>query len=173
MLARKIIAETVAKMTGIPLTRIDSGEAESPSPHGGRTSSIRDFAAFGDPAHLVVRCSRSRSGLKDPREDRSVHSFFWAPRELVKHYSPRPWPKFLFGEEDALIQVDMSEFMEKHNISRLVGAPPGYVGYEEGGQLTEKIRRRPYSVVLLDEVEKAHIQMCSTCFLQVMEEGHM
>jgi ATP-dependent Clp protease ATP-binding subunit ClpC len=97
---------------------------------------------------------------------------FLGPTGVGKTLLAKSLAKFLFGEEDSLIQIDMSEFMEKHNVSKLVGAPPGYVGYEEGGQLTEKIRRRPYAVVLLDEVEKAHSDVFNM-LLQVMEEGHV
>ncbi len=166
----EIIAETVAKMTGIPLTRIDSGEAE-------RLLLMEDelhqsVVSQHDAIERISRAvRRSRSGLKDPR--RPVGSFlFLGPTGVGKTLLAKTLAKFLFGEEDALIQIDMSEFMEKHNVSRLVGAPPGYVGYEEGGQLTEKIRRRPYSVVLLDEVEKAHSDVFNM-LLQVMEEGHV
>ncbi|HIC23489.1 MAG TPA: ATP-dependent Clp protease ATP-binding subunit, partial [Planctomycetes bacterium] len=164
------IAETVAKMTGIPLTRIDSGEAD-------RLLKMEDelhqsvISQHGAIERISRAVRRSRSGLKDPK--RPVGSFlFLGPTGVGKTLLAKTLAKFLFGEEDALIQVDMSEFMEKHNISKLVGAPPGYVGYEEGGQLTEKIRRRPYSVVLLDEIEKAHPDVFNM-LLQVMEEGHV
>ena len=165
-----IIADTVAKMTGIPLTRIDSGEATRllKMEDELHDSVVSQHAAIERISRAV---RRSRSGLKDPR--RPVGSFlFLGPTGVGKTLLAKSLAKFLFGEEDALIQVDMSEFMEKHNVSRLVGAPPGYVGYEEGGQLTEKIRRRPYSVVLLDEVEKAHSDVFNM-LLQVMEEGHV
>jgi ATP-dependent Clp protease ATP-binding subunit ClpC len=166
----EIIADTVAKMTGIPLTRIDSGEANRllKMEDELHDSVVSQHAAIERISRAV---RRSRSGLKDPR--RPVGSFlFLGPTGVGKTLLAKSLAKFLFGEEDALIQVDMSEFMEKHNVSRLVGAPPGYVGYEEGGQLTEKIRRRPYSVVLLDEVEKAHSDVFNM-LLQVMEEGHI
>ncbi len=114
---------------------------------------------------------RSRSGLKDPK--RPTGCFVFAgPTGVGKTLLAKVLAEFMFGDEDALIQIDMSEYMEKHNVSRLIGAPPGYVGYEEGGQLTEKIRRRPYSVVLLDEIEKAHPDVFNT-LLQVMEEGRL
>ena len=114
---------------------------------------------------------RSRAGLKDPK--RPTGCFLFAgPTGVGKTLLAKTLAKFMFGDEDALIQVDMSEYMEKHAVSRLVGAPPGYVGYEEGGQLTEKVRRRPYSVVLLDEIEKAHSDVFNM-LLQMMEEGRL
>src|SRR4029453_19364312 len=114
---------------------------------------------------------RARSGLKDPH--RPMGSFlFLGPSGVGKTLLSKALAEFMFGDEDALVQIDMSEYMEKHNVSRLIGAPPGYVGYEEGGQLTEKIRRRPYAVVLLDEIEKAHPDVFNT-LLQVMEEGRL
>ena len=114
---------------------------------------------------------RSRSGLKDPK--RPTGCFIFAgPTGVGKTLLAKTLAEFMFGDEDALIQIDMSEYMEKHNVSRLIGAPPGYVGYEEGGQLTEKIRRRPYAVVLLDEIEKAHHDVFNM-LLQIMEEGHL
>jgi ATP-dependent Clp protease ATP-binding subunit ClpC len=114
---------------------------------------------------------RSRSGLKDPK--RPIGSFVFAgPTGVGKTLLAKALAQFMFGDADALIQIDMSEYMEKHNVSRLIGAPPGYVGFEEGGQLTEKIRRRPYAVVLLDEIEKAHPDVFNM-LLQVMEEGRL
>ncbi|MGE3316698.1 MAG: AAA family ATPase, partial [Planctomycetaceae bacterium] len=114
---------------------------------------------------------RSRSGLKDPRRPTGVF-LFAGPTGVGKTLLAKTLAEFMFGDQDALIQIDMSEYMEKHNVSRLIGAPPGYVGYEEGGQLTEKIRRRPYAVVLLDEIEKAHPDVFNM-LLQIMEEGHL
>jgi ATP-dependent Clp protease ATP-binding subunit ClpC len=114
---------------------------------------------------------RSRAGLKDPK--RPIGSFIFAgPTGVGKTLLAKALAEFMFGDSDALIQIDMSEYMEKHNVSRLIGAPPGYVGYEEGGQLTEKIRRRPYAVILLDEIEKAHPDVYNT-LLQIMEEGRL
>jgi ATP-dependent Clp protease ATP-binding subunit ClpC len=114
---------------------------------------------------------RSRSGLKDPR--RPMGSFiFLGPTGVGKTHLSKALAKFMFGDPDALIQIDMSEYMEKHTVSRLVGAPPGYVGFEEGGQLTERVRRRPYCVVLFDEIEKAHHDAFNM-LLQIMEEGRL
>ncbi|MFH1995872.1 MAG: AAA family ATPase, partial [Candidatus Omnitrophota bacterium] len=119
-------------------------------------------------AHAV---KRSRAGIKDPK--RPIGSFiFLGPTGVGKTLVGRALAEFMFGNEDAIIQIDMSEYMEKFNVSRLVGAPPGYVGYEEGGQLTEKVRRRPYSVVLLDEIEKAHPDVFNI-LLQLLEEGRL
>ncbi len=114
---------------------------------------------------------RARAGLKDPR--RPIGSFiFLGPTGVGKTELTKSMAKFLFGSEDAMIQLDMSEFMERHTVSRLVGAPPGYVGYEEAGQLTEALRRRPYSIVVFDEIEKAHPE-AHNMLLQIMEEGHL
>ena len=114
---------------------------------------------------------KSRAGLKDPK--RPIGSFIFAgPTGVGKTLLAKQLAEFMFGDENALVQIDMSEYMEKHNVSRLIGAPPGYIGYEEGGQLTEKIRRRPYAVVLLDEIEKAHPDVWNM-LLQIMEEGRL
>jgi ATP-dependent Clp protease ATP-binding subunit ClpC len=122
-------------------------------------------------AAIARAVRRSRAGIKDPR--RPIGSFvFLGPTGVGKSLLARGLAEFLFGDEEALVQLDMSEYMEKFNVSRLVGAPPGYVGYEEGGQLTERIRRRPYSVVLLDEIEKAHPDVFNI-LLQVLEEGRL
>jgi ATP-dependent Clp protease ATP-binding subunit ClpC len=129
---------------------------------------ISQHEAIGSIARAV---RRSRSGLKNPKRPTGVF-IFAGPTGVGKTLLAKSLAQFMFGDSDALIQIDMSEYMEKHNVSRLIGAPPGYVGYEEGGQLTEKIRRRPYAVVLLDEIEKAHPDVFNM-LLQVMEEGHL
>ncbi|MCK6446559.1 MAG: ATP-dependent Clp protease ATP-binding subunit [Planctomycetes bacterium] len=166
----EVIAETVSKMTGIPLTRLERAEAErllAMEEELGRAVIHQDDAIKA----IARSIRRSRSGLKDPR--RPMGSFvFLGPSGVGKTYLCKQLAKFMFGSEDAVTAIDMSEYMEKHNASRLVGAPPGYVGYEEGGQLTEKVRRRPYSVVLLDEIEKAHPDVFNM-LLQIMEEGRL
>ena len=166
----EVIAEVVSKMTGVPLTRLETAEAERlvRMEEVLHKRVISQDEAIGAIARAI---RRSRSGLKDPR--RPVASFlFLGPSGVGKTLLARALAEFMFGEEDALLQIDMSEYMEKHNVSRLIGAPPGYVGYEEGGQLTEKVRRRPYSVILLDEIEKAHPDVFNM-LLQIMEEGRL
>jgi ATP-dependent Clp protease ATP-binding subunit ClpC len=166
----EVIAEVVSKMTGIPLTRLEKEEAQRLLE---LENELHKRVVSQDEAIKAVSKSirRARSGLKDPR--RPMGSFIFAgPSGVGKTLLSKALAEFMFGDEEALIQIDMSEYMEKHNVSRLIGAPPGYVGYEEGGQLTEKIRRRPYAVVLLDEIEKAHPDVFNT-LLQIMEEGHL
>jgi ATP-dependent Clp protease ATP-binding subunit ClpC len=165
-----VIQETVSKMTGIPLTRLEKAERERLLQMEDEMSQV---VIHQDPAINAIARSvrRSRSGLKDPR--RPMGSFlFLGPSGVGKTFLCKQLAKFMFGDEEAVTVMDMSEYMEKHNASRLVGAPPGYVGYEEGGQLTEKVRRRPYSVVLLDEIEKAHPDVFNM-LLQIMEEGRL
>lgn len=166
----EVVAEVVSKMTGVPLTRLEKEEAEKlleleDELH--KTVVSQDEAINA----LAKAVRRSRSGLKDP--NRPMGSFiFIGPSGVGKTLLARAIAEFMFGDSDALMQIDMSEYMEKHNVSRLVGAPPGYVGYEEGGQLTERIRRRPYAVLLLDEIEKAHSDVYNM-LLQIMEEGRL
>ena len=166
----EVIAEVVSKITGVPLTRLEKEETDRLLE---LESELHKRVVSQDEAVNVVAKSvrRSRSGLKDP--NRPMGSFiFIGPSGVGKTLLARALAEFLFGAEDSLIQMDMSEYMEKHNVSRLIGAPPGYVGYEEGGQLTERIRRRPYAVVLLDEIEKAHPDVFNM-LLQIMEEGRL
>jgi ATP-dependent Clp protease ATP-binding subunit ClpC len=165
-----IIAETVSKMTGIPLSRLDQAEADRLMHMEDELK--KDVINQNRAVEAVTRAvRRSRSGLKDP--NRPMGCFIMlGPSGVGKTWLSKCLAKFMFGSEDAIIQIDMSEYMEKHNASRLVGAPPGYVGYEEGGHLTEKVRRRPYAVVLLDEIEKAHPDIFNM-LLQIMEEGRL
>ncbi|MBL9079678.1 MAG: ATP-dependent Clp protease ATP-binding subunit [Planctomycetes bacterium] len=165
-----VIAETVSKMTGIPLNRLDQAEAErllKMEQELGRDVINQERAITA----IAKAVRRSRAGLKDPNRPMGCFVFL-GPSGVGKTWLSKCLAKFMFGSEEAIIQIDMSEYMEKYNASRLVGAPPGYVGYEEGGQLTEKVRRRPYSVVLLDEIEKAHPDIFNM-LLQIMEEGRL
>jgi len=166
----EVIAEVVSKMTGVPLTRLEKEEAQRLLE---LENELHKRVVSQDEAIKTISKTirRARSGLKDPH--RPMGSFlFLGPSGVGKTLLSKALAEFMFGDDDALVQIDMSEYMEKHNVSRLIGAPPGYVGYEEGGQLTERIRRRPYSVVLLDEVEKAHPDVFNM-LLQIMEEGRL
>jgi ATP-dependent Clp protease ATP-binding subunit ClpC len=166
----EVVAEVVSKMTGVPLTRLSLEESSRLMKMEGELHK-RVVSQEKAVAAVAKAVRRSRSGLKDPR--RPTGCFVFAgPTGVGKTLLAKALAEYLFGDEDALVHIDMSEYSEKHNVSRLIGAPPGYVGYEEGGQLTEKIRRRPYSVVLLDEIEKAHPEVFNT-LLQVMEEGRL
>ena len=166
----EVIAEVVSKITGVPLTRLE--EAESARLLQLEAELHQTVVSQEEAVTQVSKAIRkARSGLKDP--NRPMGSFvFVGPSGVGKTLLAKALAEFLFGDQDAMIYLDMSEYMEKHTVSRLVGAPPGYVGYEEGGQLTEQIRRRPYAVVLLDEVEKAHPDVFNM-LLQIMEEGRL
>ena len=158
-------------MTGVPLTRLENDETAAAARTWKTSCTSRSSARTRRSSAIAKAVRRSRAGLKDPK--RPIGSFIFAgPTGVGKTLLAKALAEFMFGDEDALMQIDMSEYMEKHNVSRLIGAPPGYVGYEEGGQLTEKIRRRPYSVVLLDEIEKAHPDVYNM-LLQIMEEGRL
>ncbi|MDO4558352.1 MAG: ATP-dependent Clp protease ATP-binding subunit, partial [Planctomycetia bacterium] len=165
-----VVTEVISRMTGIPVTRVSREDST-------RLLRMEDelhrrVVSQNEAISAVARVlRRSRSGLADPR--RPIGSFIFAgPTGVGKTLLAKVLTEFMFGDEDALVQIDMSEFMEKHCVSKLVGAPPGYVGHEEGGQLTEKIRRRPYAVVLFDEIEKAHPEVFNM-LLQLLEEGRL
>ncbi len=166
----EVVAEVVSKMTGVPLTRLEKEESERLLQLEKELHKM--VVSQEEAVKAVSRAIRkARSGLKDP--NRPMGSFiFVGPSGVGKTLLAKALAEFMFGDADSLIYLDMSEYMEKHNVSRLIGAPPGYVGYEEGGQLTERIRRRPYAVVLLDEVEKAHPDVFNM-LLQIMEEGRL
>ena len=164
------IARIIAKSTGIPISKLEEKESSRllRIEEELRNRVIGQEEAISAISHAI---RRSRAGLKDPR--RPIGSFiFLGPTGVGKTLLARALAEFMFNDENALITFDMSEYMEKFNVSRLVGAPPGYVGYEEGGQLTEKVRRRPYCIVLLDEIEKAHPDVFNM-LLQVLEEGRL
>jgi ATP-dependent Clp protease ATP-binding subunit ClpC len=162
------IAEIVAMMTGIPVKRVAQGESNKLLTMG---DDLRGGVIGQDDAiaKVVKAIQRNRVGLKDPKKP--IGSFiFLGPTGVGKTELARTLSRYLFDSEDSLIRIDMSEYMEKFSVSRLIGAPPGYVGYEEGGQLTEKVRRKPYSVILLDEIEKAHPDIYNI-LLQVLDDG--
>jgi ATP-dependent Clp protease ATP-binding subunit ClpB len=164
------IAEIVARWTGIPVTRMLEGERER------LTKLDKELAkrvVGQDEAVQAVANAvrRSRAGLQDP--NRPIGSFiFLGPTGVGKTETARALAEFLFDDEHAMVRIDMSEYMEKHAVARLIGAPPGYVGYEEGGQLTEAVRRRPYSVILFDEIEKAHPDVFNI-LLQILDDGRL
>ena len=164
------IAQVVSMWTGIPLTRLAAEESERLLQ---MEAALHERVVGQDEAitEIAKAVRRARAGLKDPR--RPIGSFiFLGPTGVGKTYTARTLAEFMFGSDDALIKIDMSEFMERHSVARLVGAPPGYVGYEEGGQLTEAVRRKSYSVILLDEIEKAHPEAFNM-LLQILEDGNL
>ncbi len=164
------VAEIVAKWTGVPVTRLLEGEIEK-LVHMEERLHRRVIGQDEAVTAVASALRRSRAGLQDP--DRPIGTFlFLGPTGVGKTELARALAEFMFDTQEAMVRIDMSEYMEKHSVSRLVGAPPGYVGYEEGGQLTEAVRRRPYSVVLLDEIEKAHPDVFNT-LLQVMDDGRL
>ena len=156
--------------TGIPVTRIAQEESERLL----KMEEVLHHRLIGqeEAIETVSRAvRRARAGLKDPK--RPIGSFvFLGPTGVGKTELAKALAEFMFGSEDTLIKIDMSEFMERHNVSRLVGAPPGYVGFDEGGQLTEAVRRKSYAVILLDEIEKAHAEVFNI-LLQILEDGHL
>ena len=164
------IAEVISMWTGVPLMQLETEESARLL---NMEATLKEHIVGQDEAIETISKAirRARAGLKDP--SRPVGSFiFLGPTGVGKTELTKALAKFMFGSEDALIQLDMSEFMERHSVSRLVGAPPGYVGYEDAGQLTEAIRRRPYSIIVFDEIEKAHPE-AHNMLLQIMEEGHL
>ena len=164
------IAELVSMWTGVPLMQLR--EEESERLLNMETTLKQQIIGQDEAIEIIAKAvRRARAGLKDPR--RPIGSFvFLGPTGVGKTELTKALARFLFGSEDALLQLDMSEFMERHSVSRLVGAPPGYVGYEDAGQLTEAVRRRPYSIIVFDEIEKAHPE-AHNMLLQIMEEGHL
>ena len=166
----EVIAEVVSKMTGVPLTRLE--KQESARLLQLEAELHKTVVGQDEAVKAVSRAIRkARSGLKDPKRPMGCFIFL-GPTGVGKTLLAKALSEFMFGDQEAMVTLDMSEYMEKHNVSRLIGAPPGYVGYEEGGQLTERIRRRPYAVVLLDEVEKGHPDIFNM-LLQIMEEGRL
>jgi ATP-dependent Clp protease ATP-binding subunit ClpC len=164
------VAEVVAMWTGVPVVRIAGEESERLLQ---MERALHERIVSQDEAieAIAKAVRRARAGLKDPRRPIGTYIFL-GPTGVGKTELAKALAEFMFGSEDALLQLDMSEFMERHAVSRLVGAPPGYVGYYEGGQLTEAVRRRPYQVILLDEIEKAHPEAFNM-LLQIMEDGHL
>jgi ATP-dependent Clp protease ATP-binding subunit ClpB len=164
------VAEVVSKWTGIPVSRLMEGEVEKLIHMEER---LHERVVGQDEAVEAVSNAlrRSRAGLADPNRPIGVFLFL-GPTGVGKTELARALAEFMFDSEQATVRLDMSEYMEKHTVARLIGAPPGYVGYEEGGQLTEAVRRRPYAVVLLDEIEKAHPDVFNV-LLQIMDEGRL
>ena len=165
------IAEVVAAWTGIPATRLVEAERERLLRHGTDTAAARRRA--GRSGRRRLRCGPPQAGPGSMRPaDPSAPSSSWGPTGTGKTELCKALAEFLFSTEDAMVRIDMSEYMEQHAVARLIGAPPGYVGYEQGGRLTEAVRRRPYSVVLFDEMEKAHPDV-SNILLQVLDDGRL
>ena len=164
----EVIQETVSRMTGIPLQRIE--EAENARLLQMEEEINASVVGQEEASRLLTKAvRRSRAGLKNP--NRPIGSFlFLGPTGVGKTEMARRLAEFMFGDQSSLVRIDMSEYMERFSVSRLTGAPPGYVGYEEGGQMTERVRRKPYSVLLLDEIEKAHPDVYHV-LLQVMDDG--
>jgi ATP-dependent Clp protease ATP-binding subunit ClpB len=164
------IAEVVSKWTGIPVSKLKQSEREKLLD---LEEELHKRVIGQDPAVKAVAeaIQRSRAGLSDP--NRPIASFmFMGPTGVGKTELAKTLASFMFNTEEAVVRIDMSEYMEKHSVSRLIGAPPGYVGYEEGGQLSEAVRRRPYAVVLFDEIEKAHSDVFNI-FLQILDDGRV
>ena len=170
VVTRDHIEEVVSMWTGIPVTRLSADETERLV---NMEEALRQsVVGQEEPITLVSKAvRRARSGLKDPKRPVGVF-IFSGPTGVGKTYLPRKLAEFMFGSEDAVVRIDMSEFMERHSVSRLVGAPPGYIGYDEGGQLTEAVRRKSYCLILLDEIEKAHPEVFNL-LLQIFDDGHL
>ena len=164
------IAEVVARWTGVPVARLLEGEQEKLL----RLDSILHERVIGQEEAVQAVADaviRARAGLKDPK--RPIGSFiFLGPTGVGKTELARALAESMFDSEDNMVRLDMSEYMEKHAVSRLIGAPPGYIGYDEGGQLTEAVRRKPYCVILFDEIEKAHVDVFNT-LLQILDDGRL
>ena len=170
MVDEEDIAQLISKWTGIPVSQMLEGEAEKLLHMEER---IHERLVNQEEAVTAISeaIRRSRAGLKDPR--RPIGSFmFLGPTGVGKTELARTLARFLFDDENAMVRLDMSEYQERHTVSRLIGAPPGYIGYEEGGQLTEAVRRRPYRVILLDEIEKAHPEVFNS-LLQILDDGRL
>ena len=164
------VAEVVSMWTGIPVTRLATSEMERLV----NMEEVLHEKVIGQSEAISViskAVRRARSGLKDPKRPTGVFVFL-GPTGVGKTYIPQKLAEFMFGSEESVIRLDMSEFMERHAVARLVGAPPGYIGYDEGGQLTEAVRRKSYSVILLDEIEKAHPEVFNI-LLQIFDDGHL